>query len=133
MTVLDFDSTYSALTGEHVGSVYVPTVEHDDVHDVLIDGVARRDCPVFYDGWRALTGYTRQYGYRGAVMHPSETMSDDAIRQAVKDAGGDVFAIVAVSAHDDADPVFPDEPDYCETSGCAHEPAGWAIVYRDAA
>ena len=32
--------------------------------------------------------------------------------------------------HDD-EPVFPDEPDYCTEYGCAHEPAGWAIIYRN--
>lgn len=132
MSTFEFDSTYSALTGEHVGGLYVPTVEHSDTADILIDGIGLVDGPGPVTEWRALTGYTGQHGYRGAVMHPSETMSDDAIREAVREAGGDVFAIVEVGAHDDAEPVFPDEPDYCETYGCAHEPAGWAVIYRPA-
>ena len=136
MSTLEFDSTYSALTGEHVDTLYVPTVENDAEYDILIDGRVTRGR---YSGseprpeWDALTGYTGQYGYRGAVMHASETMSDDAIREAVREAGGDVFAIVEVSGHDDAEPVFADEPDYCQTHGCAHEPAGWAVIYRPAA
>lgn len=130
MADLDLDTPYSAVTGEHVGG-YVPTVEHDDVLDVVIDGLGRTDSPRL-TGWRALTGYTLQHGYRGAVMHPSETMSDDLIRQAVTDAGGDLFVIVEVSGHDDDDPVFPEEPNYCDEYGCAHEPAGWAVIYQTA-
>lgn len=126
MDTIEFDAAYSAVTGDYVGG-YVPTVEHSDTADILIDGVPLADSP----DWHALTGYTRQHGYRGAVMHPSETMADDDIRAAVREAGGDVFAIVEVSAHDDDDPVFPDEPDYCEEYGCAHEPAGWAVIYRE--
>lgn len=132
MSTFDFDATYSALTGEHVGGLYIPTVEHSDVSDVLIDGVGLADGPGPLSEWRALTGHTGQYGYRGAVMHASETADDDTIREWVREAGGDVFAIVEVGAHDDADPAFPAEPDYCEANGCAHEPAGWAIIYRDA-
>ncbi|WP_406245869.1 hypothetical protein ACI7YT_12575 [Microbacterium sp. M] len=125
MSTLEFDSTYSALTGEHIGGIYIPTAEHDDDYDVILDGQTDTE-------WRFLTGYTGQYGYNGAVMHASETMTDEAIRKAVREAGGDTFAIVAVGAHDDDNPVFPDEPDYCEESGCAHEPAGWAVIYRAA-
>lgn len=117
MSTLEFDAAYSAITGEYVGG-YIPTVEHDDVHDILIDGGPTRarsngDFDV-NSGWDALTGYTRQYGYRGAVMHPSETMSDAAICEAVRDAGGDVFAIVAVE------------------DGGNYNAAGWAVIYRQA-
>ena len=129
MSTYDFDATYSAITGESGGNWYIPNVLHDNVHDILIDEIP----PARVHDWHALTGYTLQYGYGGAVMHASETMSDDLIRDAVRDAGGDVFAIVEVSAHDDDDPVFPDEPDFCVTNGCAHQPAGWAVIYRKAA
>lgn len=115
METIEFDTAYSAVTGERTGD-YVPTVESDDAEDVLIDGM-----PPAYpteDGWHALTGYTRQYGYRGAVMHPSETADDDTIREWVRDAGGDVFAIVTVEA-----PCTPDDQ-------CNHAPAGWAVIYR---
>lgn len=136
MSAYEFDATYSALTGEHVGGLYIPAVEHDDVHDILIDGAPRVsfDQPTArtVNGWDALTGHTGQHGYRGAVMHASETATDEQVREWVREAGGDVFAIVEVGAHDDANPVFPAEPDFCETNGCAHEPAGWAIIYRAA-
>lgn len=135
MEIIEFDTAYSAITGEHVGG-YIPTVEHDNTHDVLIDGGPTRarsngDFDV-NSGWDVLTGYTRQHGYRGAVMHPSETLSDEAIREAVRDAGGDVFAVVAVLAPCSPDePCFPDEPDYCAIHGCDAAPAGWAVIYKE--
>lgn len=131
MATLEFDSIYSAITGEHIGG-YVPHVEADtgidvDGCDILIDGM-----PDNLSEWGQVTGKTGQHGYRGAIMHASETADDDTIRAWARDAGGDLFAIVVVSGHDDAEPVFPDEPDYCDDYGCAHQPAGWAIIYRDA-
>ncbi|MBT2484785.1 MULTISPECIES: hypothetical protein [unclassified Microbacterium] len=115
MSTFEFDSTYSALTGENVGGVYIPTVEHSDTADILIDGVGLVDGPGPLGEWSALTGYTGQHGYRGAVMHPSETADDDTIREWVRDAGGDVFAIVEVREDDGS---FPDG-----------DPIGWAIIY----
>lgn len=134
MSDYEFDVTYSAITGEHVSGVYIPTVEHHGVHDILIDGGPTRDRSngdmEVNSGWNALTGNTGQYGYHGAVMHASETMEDETVRELVTAAGGDVFAIVAVGGHSDTDPVFPEEPDYCEEYGCAHEPAGWTVIYQ---
>lgn len=129
MNTFEFDTTHSAISGERVDVLYIPSVEDAgwiDVegYDVLIDGKPDN----LSDGWRALIGYTRQYGYRGAIMHPSETMTDDAIRGAVLEAGGDVFAIVAVEV----------PCGYCESGEPSihtceiEEPAGWAIIYRSA-
>ena len=119
MSTYDFDTAYSALTGEqHLGE-YIPTVEHSEISDVLIDGVGLIDGPGPISEWTALTGYTQQHGYRGAVMHPSETMSDEAVREAVREAGGDLFSIVEVR---DEDGIYPDG-----------DPIGWAIVYKAAA
>lgn len=135
MSNFEFDSTYSALTGEHVDTLYVPTVEHDDVHDILIDGTPAHIGPdndmIADSGWSPIYGYTNQHGYNGAVFHPSETASDDLIREWVRDAGGDVFALVLVNDnhHDDA------------ACGCNGEECdiyedertvGWAIIYRQA-
>lgn len=121
MSTYEFDSTYSALTGEHVGGIYIPTAESDPDYDVTLDGQIDTE-------WYFLTGYTRQYGYRGAVMHASETMTDDAIREAVREAGGDVFAIVTVEAPCECD----DSTDCVRCSGGYAEPAGWAVIYREA-
>ena len=136
MSTLEFDTAYSARTGARVPGQYIPTVEHDDVHDVLIDGGPTRahsngDFDV-NSGWDVLSGYTRQHGYRGAVMHLSETVEDDTVREWVRDAGGDVFAIVAVEAPcDPCDPCYPDTPDHCVLYGCDAAPAGWTIIYRE--
>lgn len=43
----------------------VPTVYHHPEHDIEIEGRQK---------WTALTGYTGQYSYNGAVMHNSEYM-----------------------------------------------------------
>lgn len=120
MSTFEFHTSYSAVTGEYVGG-YVPDVEADEENDILVDGV-----PLASSAWSAITGETRQYGYRGAVMHPSETADDDAVREWVRDAGGNQFAIVEVSGceHDDAL--------YCQEYGCPTPPAGWAIIYQPA-
>ena len=100
MSNFEFDTAYSAITGECIAGEYVPTVEHDETADIL----------------------------RGAVLHPSETADDDTIREWVRDAGGDMFAIVAVEAPcTDEAPCFPDEPTHCAEQGCDAFPAGWAI------
>lgn len=108
MSAFEFDTAYSAVTGEqHLGE-NIPDVQLDPTADVYVSS-----------GWMALTGYTQQHGYRGAVMHPSETMSDEAVREAVREAGGDLFAIVEVR---DEDGSFPDG-----------DAIGWAVVYKAAA
>lgn len=111
---------------------YVPTAEHSAEHDVLLDGVPRRES----DPWHALIDHSGQYRYHGAVMHASEQWGQWAIDDLMENVMDDddvraiLFTVVEVSGHDDDDPVFPEEPDYCERSGCAHEPAGWAVLYR---
>lgn len=132
MADFEFNTIYSAFTGERIDGLYVPTVEHHDKHDILIDGglVKSKAGLEVNSGWDAIVGKTNQHGYRGAVLHASETASDELIMQWVREMDGSTFAIVEVSGHDDDEPVFEDEPDYCQTHGCAHEPAGWAIIYR---
>src|SRR5690606_22027104 len=51
--------------------IYAPDVEHDDRHDVLIDGQPYREHGALTP-WEALTGYTGQHGYTGPTMHASE-------------------------------------------------------------
>lgn len=104
MSNLEFGATYDARTLEYVSNCYAPSVYNDPDGDVIIDGGSE---------WRAIVGKTGQYGYRGAVMHPSETADDATIARWVDEAGGTVFAIV-------------------EVVDCEDESAlvGWAIVYR---
>lgn len=133
MSNFEFDIGYSAITGEHVPGLYPPHAEADtaiDVNgcDVLLDGLSNN-----LADWDIITGKTGRYGYRGAIMHASENPTDDQIREWVREAGGDVFALVVVdSSCEDADPCYPDD-DRCAIWGCDSEAAGWAIIYREAA
>lgn len=116
MSSFEFDGLYSAHTGNRVTDWhYVPDVMHDDAQDVLINERTREDARAL-TGWDVLTGHTGQYGYRGAVMHPSETADDDTLRAWVREAGGDIFAIVEVR---DENGEYPDG-----------DPIGWAVLYR---
>lgn len=89
-----------------VDSIYAPTVTHDDEDDVAIDG----------DGWTPLTGHTGQHGYRGAVMHPSETLSGGLADHILSTPGVYVTVVVEVDRTDE-----DDDP----------EPAGWAVLKLD--
>lgn len=140
MSDFEFHATYSAVSGEYVGG-YVPHVEHDTAYDFRADGT-----DVLFDGnpdnlseWSAITGKTRQHGYRGAIMHPAETADDDAVREWVREAGGDLFALVEVDGcehdgapHDECTCVDCDNAIYCQEYGCPTPPMGWAIIFQPA-
>lgn len=129
MSNFEFYCTYSALSGLPVDVLYIPTAEADtgidvDGCDVLLDG-----SPDNLSEWGQITGKSGQYAYSGAVMHPSETADDDTIREWVKDAGGDTFALVPVEVP--CGYCVSGEP--MEHNCEENEPAGWAIIYLDAA
>jgi hypothetical protein len=99
--------------------IYAPSVYHDDFDDITIDGVPPAD-----SDWRALRGYTGQYLYSGAVMHPSEFIggrlaADIVDMSAEAELYGRplLWTVTTVEVHPDED---DDEPD----------PAGWTILYR---
>jgi hypothetical protein len=103
--------------------IYGPeSVEHDDEHDILIDGVPLKAATG--KGWQALTGYTGQDRYSGAVMHVSEFIG-----------GGLAEGIIEMSAEAEAEGepllwticVVNVEPDDDDPEP---EPAGWAVLYR---
>ena len=83
--------------------VYAPEVLHSEEDDIEIFGA----------GWVALTGYTGQYGYHGAVMHASEQFAGGIAEDVIAEPGTYVLVVVEVMPEDD-DP----EP----------EPAGWAVL-----
>lgn len=89
--------------------IYAPDVFDDPDDDVCIVG----------DEWEALTGWTLQYGYHGAVMHASELFHAGIVRFLLEWADPDpvTFALVVVEC-------LTDDGDLDE------EPAGWAIVRR---
>ena len=83
---------------------YAPSVWHDDTDDVVIDG----------EGWTALTGYTGQYRYNGAVMHASEQFAGGIRDDVLSTPGTYVLVVVDVLSEDEG------------------EPAGWAVLRFDA-
>lgn len=89
--------------GVVTSALYAPDVFHDDETDVVVCSTK----------WEALTGYTGQYGYSGAVMHPSEHMSNRMVRDMLEDPG--IYAVTVVEClptDEDEDP----------------EPAGWCVL-----
>lgn len=111
---LDFDTVFRveewAVVELHGGGEYAPDVWHDETGDVTIDG----------ERWKAITGMTGQYGYHGAVMHASEFVGSGIAQHLAEDYDpGTLFAMVIVNVDSEDDGEYP-------------EPAGWAIVYRNA-
>lgn len=114
---LDFDTVFTIGADGIVREVrehYAPDVFHDPAADVDIMG----------DGWFTVSdGMTNQYGYRGPVLHQSETFSPGMIERImfVHDAGT-LFAFTAVNVHDD-----DCESDCDPGVGCECF-AGWIVV-----
>lgn len=84
--------------------IYAPAVWHSDTDDVEIEG----------DDWEPLTGWTRQDGYRGAVMHASEQFAGSLRDWVLENPGTYVLVVVEVMPEDDED--------------WDVEPAGWAVL-----
>ncbi len=109
----EFDFTYRINADGNITEArdeYSPEVSHDPGNDVCVES-----------GWDVLTGFTGQYGYNGAVMHPSEQWGDwavNALREQASDSDV-VFCIVEVR---DEDGGFPDG-----------DPIGWAVAYKSLA
>lgn len=80
----------------HPDGVYAPSVFHDEETDVRIDDQA---------GWEALTGFTGQDRYNGAVNHSSEFVGRSIARELVRLAEDEpqtyVLCVVNVEASDD--------------------------------
>lgn len=101
-SLVEFDSAF-IVTSEGIDSthgVYVPTVYNDDATDIYIES----------NKWEALTGYTGQYSYNGAVLHSSEYLGGGLARDILADVGG-VYAVSVVEDMDDPE-----------------NPAGWCVL-----
>lgn len=97
-----FDSAFIVTNSgiETVTSLYVTTVYNDDETDIYIES----------NEWEALTGYTGQHGYNGAVLHASETLSAGLAEDVLADVGG-IYAVTVVEDMDDPE-----------------NPAGWCVL-----
>lgn len=90
--------------------VYAPSVYHNDETDVGVSDPA----------WHPLTGMTSQYGYHGAVMHPSEYIGRGIAEYLLELAADEprTFVVTAVECWPTEDDPEP-------------EPAGWAILMKE--
>lgn len=100
----DFDSPFtvgrSGAVHLNTGVQYIPTVEHDDEHDIVLDGVPHKQA----DTWEVFSiGYTRQEGYHGGVMHSSEFMGGGLLDDVLENPG--IYVVVEVRVADDPDAV----------------------------
>lgn len=78
-------------TATVINSDFAPTVWSDDDSDIVIDS----------SDWSALTGYTGQHGYNGAVMHSSEYFGGKLYEDVMTTPG--TYAIVEVRDIEDED------------------------------
>lgn len=103
--LVEFDSPFrideNGNLSEAYGEFYAPDVYNDSSADILIES----------NDWEALTGYTGQYGYNGAVMHPSEFIGGGLARDILENPG--VYVLVEVR---------DESGEYPETA------IGWAIL-----
>jgi len=104
--IADFDHPFvvaedGSLSDAH--GIHAPEVLNDDDEDLIVAS----------DEWEALKGYTGQYGYNGAVMHPSEYLGGGLARDILATPGTYVCVVVDVLPTDD-----DEDPD----------PAGWAVL-----
>lgn len=106
-TLTVFDKSVARVT--FPAGIYAPNVDHSESHDVDIDS----------DEWEALTGFTQQYSYRGAVNHSSEFIGRGIAGELVRLAEDEpqTFVVVVVSAG-----VLDEHEE--------DEPVGWAILRK---
>lgn len=108
--VFVMDGSVLGFRHEFPSNVYAPTVEHDTMCDIRIDGV-----PVAESPWSALTGFTGQQSYNGAVMHSSEYIGRAIAEHMSYLSQDEPVTFVVCVVNDPAD----------------DEPAGWCVLYRE--
>lgn len=100
---INFDSPFIVLPNgefERARSIYGPSAYHDEDCDIYLDS----------SGWTALTGYTGQHGYNGAVLHSSEYLGGGLLKDILDDVGG-VYCLTVVEDMEDPD-----------------NPVGWCVL-----
>lgn len=106
-TLTVFDAGVARLS--FPDGMYAPDVYHSEENDVEI----------FDDGWEALTGFTGQDGYNGAVNHASEFVGREIARELVRLAEDEPQTYVMVTVEVAS-----------EVEGRDAIPAGWAILRK---
>lgn len=110
----EFDRVYlidaEGRITEPEGAPMPPDIWDDPRGDVSVEGE-----------WDVLRGFTGQYGYRGAVMHPSEQWGEWAVAELTRlAAGSDDPVLFVVLEVPEADGRYPDG-----------DPIGWVVAHRD--
>ena len=105
--LMDFDHVITVTPG---GVVYdgPPNLWAPDAYEPEIDATE-------LDGWKLLTGYSGQHGYRGPWMHQSELIAGGIADDILNEPG---HYVAIYSQHE------PEESDGETVMG------GWAIAYR---
>lgn len=104
--VIELDSPFRVeedrTVVDYLPNIHAPAVMNDPDGDVEVDD----------DRWMPLTGHTGQYGYSGAVMHPSEILAGGLAADILGSPG--VYVVTEVrDEHND----YPDG-----------DPIGWAVL-----
>ena len=130
---IEFDSPFTVFDGGNEIStigIYAPEVEHCEQIDYTIDGYAE------HAEWEKFSvGYTGQFGYNGAVMHPSETLSGRLTEDILSTPGTYVVCSVEVNCDNGECYMTCSDIDSEEQalaarieSGCDCAPAGWTVL-----
>lgn len=109
----DLDTVFvyrdGTLTVDH--SAYAPEWPDGGMIDVM--------CTI--DGWEYLNGWTRQHGYRGAVMHDSELFHVAMMQDLIGRYDAEPFRFALVPVRWD---MHPDENEFDD------DLEGWAVAHQ---
>lgn len=102
---INFDSPFIVLPNGEFATVnmYCPSVLTDKSTDVYIDD----------SKWVALTGYTGQYGYNGAVLHSSEYLGGGLLLDILEDVGTIYCLTVVYNPEEDQEEYDDDMAGWC--------------------
>lgn len=117
--LVDFDIPFEIRDGQFVGRVSDRFRGPDEVFfDSDKQGQANDLDLCGNTDWEPLTGYSGQYGYRGACMHSSEFIGGGLARDILNNDG--TYCLVAVYSWDTES--VPSE------NGYGAEPDSWAVL-----
>ena len=115
MTSVNRDNLNDIMEFDHVIRVYEDgtVTEPEGIYAPESVDVATVDEPDAVEGWSLLPGFSMQYSYPGALMHPSEYIGGGLADYILSHPG--LYVAVIVNDYE------PDSDDV----------AGWAIAYRE--
>lgn len=121
----DFDHVFKVNddgTVSDVEDVWAPSVHFQET---ILPGES--DLDIDSEDWEPLTGYTGQYGYRGAIMHASERFAGGIYNDVMAEPGVYVLVMVECWA-DEVCPSCGERYDWCQGHGSIGDPVGYRIA-----